>query len=91
LPPDRPGDGAAAPAFSAAPSFSRGPSFSTTPTDSGRGSSTVTITVDTINVTVPGGVATPQLQADLEASVRAAIYQIGLVQGGHTMQIRGMR
>jgi hypothetical protein len=86
LPPNRPGDGAAAPSFSTAPSFSRTSSTSTAPTESG-GSTTVTITVDTINVTVPGGAVTPELQSTVEDGVRAALYQIGLLQSGNTMQL----
>jgi hypothetical protein len=57
------------------------------PTQSNRGSTTVTITVDTINVTVPGRVATPELRSNVEDSVRAALYQIGLLQSGNRLQL----
>jgi hypothetical protein len=40
-----------------------------------------------IHVTVPGGVATPALRSNVEDSVRAALYQIGLLQSGNTLQL----
>jgi hypothetical protein len=42
-------------------------------------------------VTVPGGVASPELQTVTRQPVEAAMHEIGLVQGGNTLQIRGLR
>jgi hypothetical protein len=44
-----------------------------------------------VNVTVPGGVASPELRTVTVEAVEEALQAIGLRQSGNTIQFRGMR